>query len=201
MLKMHENALKQAPTTTSSIVNKQKVKKARAVPPADREERQFCGGGGWGGMSAGEAALLAMKEAEKQAAKGKGMKENESSVAPSWATQDGSEGESACKVKTAIQSVAQGAGMAAAKQAAGAIVRYLTNAAQHPTEQKYRRIKLTNSFFSAKLGSVAGHEELMVAAGFVLETNSEGGAYILLPTVVDLTDSSVVADARRVLSS
>jgi hypothetical protein len=61
----------------------------------------------------------------------------------------------------------------------------LSNAEQHPSEQKYRRIKRGNGFFVSKVSNTPGHEELMKAAGFELE--ADGIAYVLLPAVADVT--------------
>jgi hypothetical protein len=186
----------------TSSVDKVSSQTASRAPPkktkpvttnAAREERQFCGGGGWGGMSAGEAALLAMKDAEQKATR------------PLWAA--GAHGSVAdipeSDAASALQSIAHVSGMDAAKQVAGAVLRYLTNASKHPTEQKYRRIKCHNKFFSAKVGAVAGHEKLMHAVGFELETSADepGGTFLLLPSIVDVTDNAVLAGALSVLSS
>ena len=105
----------------------------------------------------------------------------------------GAAGESA--FAAAVQKVVHAAGVDAAKGAAGAIQRYLTNAQQHPTEQKYRRIKRANGFFATKVGSLPEHEQLMAAAGFELEADEL--YYVLLPRV---TDIGADADAAAVVS-
>jgi thiol-disulfide isomerase/thioredoxin len=96
---------------------------------------------------------------------------------------------------SALQSMVQRAGISAAKAAAGAVQRYLSNAEQHPSEQKYRRIKRANGFFVSKVSNTPGHEELMKAAGFELE--ADGIAYVLLPAVADVTGNEVLGSSLR----
>jgi tetratricopeptide (TPR) repeat protein len=106
----------------------------------------------------------------------------------------GAERSAGVLVLAALQKVVHGAGVDAAKGAAGAVLRYLENAQQHPTEQKYRRIKRANGFFATKVGSLPEHEQLMAAAGFELEADEL--YYVLLPRVSDIgADADAAAAA------
>lgn len=48
----------------------------------------------------------------------------------------------------------------------------------HPEEERYRRIRLSNRIFSERVASLEGTQELLSSAGFILTTESEGDFYI-----------------------
>ncbi|GKZ00308.1 hypothetical protein MPSEU_000983700 [Mayamaea pseudoterrestris] len=52
----------------------------------------------------------------------------------------------------------------------------LFNILEHPLEEKYRRVKKENPAFARRLGNLVGGDAVLLAAGFVSETDAESGA-------------------------
>ena len=48
----------------------------------------------------------------------------------------------------------------------------------HPDEEKFRRIRVSNRAFSERVASLEGSRELLTSAGFILTTESEEDYYI-----------------------
>jgi hypothetical protein len=49
----------------------------------------------------------------------------------------------------------------------------LANIIDHPMEEKYRTVKKSNAAFQKRLGGVPGGHDVMIAAGFVVETTND----------------------------
>eukprot|EP00581_Thalassiosira_minuscula_P001840 CAMPEP_0183745996 /NCGR_PEP_ID=MMETSP0737-20130205/66526_1 /TAXON_ID=385413 /ORGANISM="Thalassiosira miniscula, Strain CCMP1093" /LENGTH=529 /DNA_ID=CAMNT_0025981675 /DNA_START=13 /DNA_END=1603 /DNA_ORIENTATION=- len=58
----------------------------------------------------------------------------------------------------------------------------LGNIVSHPMEEKYRTIKKANPAFSKRLGSLPGGSDLLLSAGFTLQTKDDLEYYILTPS-------------------
>jgi PUB domain/Ubiquitin family len=54
------------------------------------------------------------------------------------------------------------------------LLKVLTNIADKPLEEKYRKLKRNNAAFSKRLGGVAGGHEAMTAVGFVVTKDDDG---------------------------
>lgn len=51
---------------------------------------------------------------------------------------------------------------------------------QNPAEEKFRKIKLSNSAFQTRVGSVTGGTEFLKTLGFELNSDAEGGQVLFL---------------------
>lgn len=51
----------------------------------------------------------------------------------------------------------------------------LGNIVDHPMEERYRRVKVSNPAFARRLGDVPGGRDLVLSAGFVFEDENDGG--------------------------
>ena len=92
-----------------------------------------------------------------------------------------------------------GGSVAAFRTACETMLKLLANAAAHPGDAKYRRLRLANAALAARVFSVAGSEQFLGLAGFArvgdgddaaLELPAEGG-----PTGVDLAESGGLLDS------
>lgn len=67
------------------------------------------------------------------------------------------------------------------------------NIIQHPLEEKYRRIRLTNAIFHSKLGQYEGSRAALEALGF--QPSSENAQYwVLIPTAEKWTHLNAIYD-------
>mmetsp|Transcript_11635 Transcript_11635/g.29434 ORF Transcript_11635/g.29434 Transcript_11635/m.29434 type:complete len:419 (-) Transcript_11635:48-1304(-) len=63
--------------------------------------------------------------------------------------------------------------------AVGTLEKVLTNIANNPMEEKYRRVKKNNAAFGKRLGKLAGGHDCMLATGFLVEHQSGEEVYQL----------------------
>ena len=63
--------------------------------------------------------------------------------------------------------------------AVGTLEKVLTNIANNPMEEKYRRVKKNNAAFGKRLGKLVGGHDCMLATGFVVEHQSGEEVYQL----------------------
>lgn len=63
--------------------------------------------------------------------------------------------------------------------AVGTLEKILTNIANNPMEEKYRRVKKNNAAFGKRLGKLVGGHDCMLATGFVVEHQSGEEVYQL----------------------
>ena len=63
--------------------------------------------------------------------------------------------------------------------AVGTLEKVLTNIANNPMEEKYRRVKRQNAAFGKRLGKLVGGHDCMLATGFVVEHQSGEEVYQL----------------------
>lgn len=61
------------------------------------------------------------------------------------------------------------------KTAVETLLKVLTNIADKPMDEKYRKVKRGNAVFQKRLGGVPGGHEAMLAVGFVVETDAAAG--------------------------
>jgi len=81
----------------------------------------------------------------------------------------------------------------------------LKNITDHPLEEKYRKVKKQNAAFRKRLGGLVGGHDCMLATGFIVENDSEGGGeevYKLHATAekwtyLTTTAQRIVADATQ----
>ncbi|XP_003746785.1 UBX domain-containing protein 6 [Galendromus occidentalis] len=84
---------------------------------------------------------------------------------------------------------------AAIKSCIDILSRYLTNILDHPGEEKYRKIKLSNKVFQEKVKPVIGAVEFLEAAGFAEKTLDDGEAHLCLSEEADLDMLPALKDA------
>ena len=70
---------------------------------------------------------------------------------------------------------------------------YLGNVLKDPTEEKFRRINLSNEAFQKRVGKIAGALHILKGAGFV--ENEEG------MLVMENINESIVKEAIRILEN
>lgn len=77
------------------------------------------------------------------------------------------------------------------------LCKYLNNIADHPSEEKYRRIRLNNRIFQERVLPLEGALEFLQAAGFVRRHDKECPAeeWLEFPPESDIEQLHVVADA------
>ncbi|KAL7229626.1 hypothetical protein ACSBR2_008187 [Camellia fascicularis] len=73
------------------------------------------------------------------------------------------------------------------KKAFNTLLTYVKNVATNPNEDKFRKIRLTNSTFQARVGALQGGIEFLKLCGF---EKIEGGEFLFLPR--DKVDRAVL---------
>lgn len=79
------------------------------------------------------------------------------------------------------------------------IVKYTENIVNHPTEEKYRKIRKGNKIFTEKVRDVEGALDFLRAAGFVEQTLDEEEFLIWMPPGDDLDQQ--IDDLKQLLSA
>ncbi|KAE9452912.1 hypothetical protein C3L33_15190, partial [Rhododendron williamsianum] len=82
------------------------------------------------------------------------------------------------------------------KTAFNTLLTYVKNAAVNPNEEKFRKIRLTNATFQARVGALKGGIEFLELCGF---EKVEGGEFLFLPR--DKVDMAVLSSAGTELNS
>ncbi|XP_058203904.1 vicilin-like seed storage protein At2g18540 isoform X2 [Rhododendron vialii] len=82
------------------------------------------------------------------------------------------------------------------KTAFNTLLTYVKNAAVNPNEEKFRKIRLTNATFQARVGALKGGVEFLELCGF---EKVEGGEFLFLPR--DKVDMAVLSSAGTELNS
>ncbi|XP_047336202.1 chromatin assembly factor 1 subunit A [Impatiens glandulifera] len=82
------------------------------------------------------------------------------------------------------------------KKAFETLLTFVKNAATNPTEEKFRKIRVTNANFQARVGALKGGVEFLELCGF---EKIEGGEYLFLP--IEKVDKTVLYSAGSELSS
>uniref|UniRef100_A0A8D9EDK3 UBX domain-containing protein 6 n=1 Tax=Cacopsylla melanoneura TaxID=428564 RepID=A0A8D9EDK3_9HEMI len=79
-------------------------------------------------------------------------------------------------------------------QCVDTLLKYLKNILDHPDEEKYRKIRLSNRIFQERVSSVEGAREFLRAAGFQ-EEEIEGEQYLVYGDASEGLDFEVLMDA------
>ncbi|KAH7856361.1 hypothetical protein Vadar_000591 [Vaccinium darrowii] len=82
------------------------------------------------------------------------------------------------------------------KTAFNTLLTYLKNAATNPNEEKFRKIRLTNATFQARVGALKGGIEFLELCGF---EKIEGGEFLFLPR--DKVDMAILSSAGTELNN
>lgn len=82
------------------------------------------------------------------------------------------------------------------KTAFNTLLTYLKNAATNPNEEKFRKIRLTNATFQARVGALRGGIEFLELCGF---EKIEGGEFLFLPR--DKVDMAILSSAGTELNN
>jgi len=78
---------------------------------------------------------------------------------------------------TAIEALVAGSEAGVARTGLETLIKVLDNIVSHPTEAKYRTLKIANAVFNRKLGGLPGGRACLLAAGFV--SDGEAGTLTL----------------------
>lgn len=82
-------------------------------------------------------------------------------------------------LKAALQKLRSSNSQSTYQTAVTTLEKILTNIADNPMEEKYRKVKKQNPAFQRRLGGIPGGHELIEASGLLLETKDGEEAYVL----------------------